>query len=99
MASGYKNSAGTDLDSIFYTSNGNAGALGFLNSSNKDLGNLYTSKNTYGTTVGYKNSAGTDIGNLRGVLIAPAGSVTATAGTNTEAYKAYSYSDDNEGSD
>ena len=99
MASGYKNSAGTDLDSIFYTSNGNAGALGFLNSSSKDLGNLYTSKNTYGTTVGYKNSAGTDIGNLRGVLVAPAGSITATAGTNTRSNKSYTYDDGNSSQD
>ena len=30
MASGYLNSAGTDLDSLFYTDNSNGGAIGFL---------------------------------------------------------------------
>lgn len=66
MASGYVNSAGTDLDNLFYTNNGNAGAVGYVTSSNQDLGNRYTNANTLGYSVGYQNSAGTDLGNLRG---------------------------------
>lgn len=66
MASGYVNSAGTDLDNLFYTSNSNGGAVGYVNSSNVDLGNKYFNGSTLGYGVGYANSAGTDLGYLRG---------------------------------
>lgn len=66
MTSGYRNPAGTDLDSLFYTNNGNAGALGFRISNGQDLGNKYTNGNILGYNVGYRNSAGTDLGFLRG---------------------------------
>lgn len=66
MTCGFMNSAGTDLDSLFYTNNGNAGAVGFQCSNGQDLGNRYTNANTLGYAVGYQNSAGTDLGNLRG---------------------------------
>lgn len=78
MASSFLNSAGTDLDSLFYVSNSNAGALGFLVSGGQDLGNRYIS-GSLGYNVGYKNSAGTDLGYLRGNLVAPEGSVSATS--------------------
>jgi hypothetical protein len=66
MASGFKNSAGTDLDSLFLTNNSNAGAIGFKVSGGQDLGNRYSNASPkLGQTTGYKNSAGTDLGNLR----------------------------------
>jgi hypothetical protein len=66
MASGFKNSAGTDLDSLFLTNNSNAGAIGFKVSGGQDLGNRYSNATPkLGQTTGYKNSAGTDLGNLR----------------------------------
>ncbi len=42
MTCGYQNSAGTDLDSLFYISNGNAGPVGFQSSNGQDLGNRYS---------------------------------------------------------
>ena len=66
MTSGYFNSAGTDLDNLFYTNNGNAGAVGFVEASGQDLGNRYTTASTLGYAVGLVNSAGTDLGYLRG---------------------------------
>lgn len=66
MTCGFLNSAGTDLDSLFYANNGNAGAIGFQCSNGQDLGNRFTNANTLGYAVGYQNSAGTDIGYLRG---------------------------------
>jgi len=71
MTCNYKNSAGTDLDSLFYTNNGNAGAIGFTVSNGQDLGNRYTNASKLNQTIGYKNSAGTDIGYLRGNIAAP----------------------------
>lgn len=66
MASNYKNSAGTDLDSLFLVNNSNAGAIGFKISDGADLGNRYSNASTkLNQTIGYKNSAGTDIGYLR----------------------------------
>lgn len=75
MTCNFKNSAGTDLDNLFYANYGNAGALGFKCSDGNDLGNRYIS-GSLGYNVGYKNSAGTDIGYLRGNLVAPSGSAT-----------------------
>ena len=72
MTCGYQNSAGTDLDNLFYINNGNAGALGFLVSNGQDLGNRYSNLSTLGYSVGYKNSAGTDLGYLRGSISSPA---------------------------
>lgn len=72
MASNYKNSAGTDLDNLFYIDNGNSGALGFRIPDGTDLGNRYTSMSTLGYSLGFLNSAGTDIGYLRGKLLPPA---------------------------
>ena len=66
MSVNYFNSAGTDLDNLFYTNNGNAGAVGFIEASGQDLGNRYTSASTLGYAVGLVNSAGTDLGYLRG---------------------------------
>lgn len=71
MTCGYQNSAGTDLDNLFYINNGNAGALGFQISNGQDLGNRYTNGSTLGYSVGYKNSAGTDLGYLRGNITIP----------------------------
>ena len=70
MASNYKNSAGTDLDSLFLVNNSNAGALGFKISDGTDLGNRYSNSSTLQQTIGYKNNAGTDIGYLRGKVSA-----------------------------
>lgn len=72
MTVNFKNSAGTDLDSLFYTDNSNGGVIGFLTSGGVDLGNKYTNKSTLGYNVGYKNSAGTDLGYLRGNATPPA---------------------------
>lgn len=64
MTCGYRNSAGTDLDSLFLVNNSNAGALGFITGGGQDLGNRFAT-GSLGYNVGYKNSAGTDIGYLR----------------------------------
>lgn len=66
MASNFRNSAGTDLDNLFYVKNSNLGAIGFRISDGTDLGNRYTNGQVLGYNVGYKNSAGTDLGYLRG---------------------------------
>jgi hypothetical protein len=66
MSVNFFNSAGTDLDNLFYTNNGNAGAVGFIEASGQDLGNRYTTVSTLGYAVGLVNSAGTDLGYLRG---------------------------------
>jgi hypothetical protein len=71
MTCNYRNSAGTDLDSLFYVENANPGALGFKTSDGTDLGNRFTSGATLGYSVGYQNSAGTDIGYLRGNVFVP----------------------------
>ena len=91
MTANYKNSAGTDLDNLFYTNNGNAGAIGFLVTDGQDLGNRYIS-GSLGYNVGYKNAAGTDLGFLRGNLVAP----TATA-ISTLTNEGCSYKQSNEG--
>ena len=66
MASNFKNSAGTDLDSLFLVNNQNAGAIGFTMSDGTDLGNRYSNASTkLNQTIGYKNNAGTDLGYLR----------------------------------
>lgn len=83
MASGFLDSAGTDLDSVFYTDNGNAGAIGFVTSGGQDLGNRYTKAATLGRNIGYKDSAGTDIGYLRGNLAAPTGTATPTVSSKS----------------
>lgn len=70
MSVNYFNSAGTDLDNLFYTNNGNAGAVGFIEASGQDLGNRYTNASTLGFNVGFVNSAGTDLGYLRGNYVA-----------------------------
>lgn len=69
MASNYRNSAGTDLDNLFYVNNSNLGAIGFKTSDGVDLGNRYANGEVLSYNVGYKNSAGTDIGYLRGKLV------------------------------
>lgn len=81
----YKNSSGTDLDSLFTVNNSNAGSIGFKTSDGTDLGNRFAS-GSLGTNIGYKNSAGTDIGYLRGKVVAPSGSLSlATSGpTSTQ---------------
>ena len=56
MTCGFLNSAGTDLDSLFYTNNGNAGAIGFQCSNGQDLGNRFTNVNTLGYAVGSKSN-------------------------------------------
>lgn len=71
MSVNYFNSAGTDLDNLFYTNNGNAGAVGFIEASGQDLGNRYTNASTLGYNVGFVNSAGTDLGYLRGSAVPP----------------------------
>ena len=73
MACGFRNSAGTDLDDLFYIDNSNGGAIGFQMSNGVDLGNRFTNKSTLGYNLGYKNPAGTDIGFLRGKLTPPTG--------------------------
>lgn len=85
MASNYRNSAGTDLDDVFYVNNSNAGALGFRLSDGQDLGNRYP-VGSLGYNVGYKNSAGTDIGYLRTKLVAPTATISvATSNLNKKA--------------
>lgn len=64
--SGFRNSAGTDLDGIFYTDWSNAGGIGFRQSDGNDLGNKYTISNVLGYAIGYRASDGTDLGYLRG---------------------------------
>lgn len=71
MTVGFCNAAGTDLDSLFYTDNSNAGAVGFLEPAGRDLGNRYTTASTLGYAVGLVNSAGTDLGYLRGSAVPP----------------------------
>lgn len=71
MSVNYFNSAGTDLDNLFYTNNGNAGDVGFIEASGQDLGNRYTNASTLGYNVGFVNSAGTDLGYLRGSAVPP----------------------------
>lgn len=71
MTVGFCNAAGTDLDSLFYTDNSNAGAVGFLEPAGQDLGNRYTTASTLGYAVGLVNSAGTDLGYLRGSGVPP----------------------------
>lgn len=71
MTVGFCNAAGTDLDSLFYTDNSNAGAVGFLEPAGQDLGNRYTTASTLGYAVGLVNSAGTDLGYLRGGAVPP----------------------------
>lgn len=90
MTCGYQNSAGTDLDNLFYINNGNAGALGFQVSNGQDLGNRYTNGSTLGYSVGYQNSAGTDLGYLRGNLTKP--TVSSNSLKNTVS-KTYTYTD------
>lgn len=71
MTCGFQTASGADLDDLFYTDNGNSGALGFRQSDGTDLGNKYTSAATLGYSVGYRNSAGTDLGYLRGDVPPP----------------------------
>lgn len=65
MAVGFRNSAGTELDALFYP--GNSGiTTGFKRSDGVDLGSLfmaYTTGAKQGAT-GFKNSAGTDFADL-----------------------------------
>lgn len=82
MTCGFRNSAGTDLDSLFYINNGNAGALGFRCSNGQDLGNRYTNSATLGYSVGFRNSAGTDLGLLRGSVASPTAVGVAGYGCN-----------------
>lgn len=77
MTVNFKNSAGTDLDSLFSITNTNAGALGFKEAGGQDLGNRFA-VGSLGTNVGYKNNAGTDIGYLRGKVVAPQATITLT---------------------
>lgn len=71
MTCGFRNAAGTDLDSLFYSDYGNSGALGFRQADGWDLGNKYTSAAGLGYSVGYRTASGTDIGYLRGNAGAP----------------------------
>lgn len=89
MTSNFLNSAGTDLDDVFYVNNSNAGALGFQLSNGQDLGNRYPS-GSLGYNVGYKNSAGTDIGYLRCKLVAPTASINVST-SNVNLYNSDSY--------
>lgn len=66
MTCGFRNAAGTDLESLFYSEYASPGALGFRKSNGYDLGNQFTNKTTLGYSVGYKNHTGTDMGFLRG---------------------------------
>lgn len=70
MASGYLTNSGADLDTLFYSSNTNAGALGYIDPMGRDLGNVYPS-GSLGYKVGYANREGTDIGYLRSSVQAP----------------------------
>lgn len=71
MGVNFRNPAGTDLDSLFYISNNNAGGIGFRASNGQDLGNRYTNASKLNYSVGYRNSAGTDLGYLRGKTCPP----------------------------
>jgi hypothetical protein len=87
MTSNYRNSAGTDLDSLFLVNNSNAGAIGFKISDGTDLGNRYSNASTkLNQTIGFKNSAGTDIGYLRSNKT-PTSSGNITVSYNTRNYK------------
>ena len=83
MAVYYYNSAGSDLDTLFYTDNGNAGALGFLAPNGQDLGNRYVNT-SLGYNVGYLNSAGTDLGYLRGYMSDPSGATNSLTLTRVQ---------------
>lgn len=95
MTSYYYNSAGTDLDSIFYSDNSSVGALGYYNSSGTDLGNKYAS-GSLGYGVGYYNSAGTDIGYLRGALVAISLKSYGMTASSISAGHSFTYSSDGE---
>lgn len=82
MASNFLNSAGTDLDNVFFINNSNAGALGFQVSNGQDLGNRYPS-GSMGYNVGYQNNAGTDIGYLRSDCFVPVYTSHNVSGANT----------------
>ena len=90
MTSNYRNSAGTDLDNLFYINNANLGAIGFKMSDGVDLGNRYANDQVLGYNVGYKNSAGTDIGYLRGQR-KPYTHILTVDEINMAFYKMYGY--------
>lgn len=71
MASGFLNSAGTDLDDIFAVTNDGKDSLGLVASDGKDLGIRYSSETALGYSVGILSAQGTDIGYLRGASISP----------------------------
>lgn len=79
MTSGFRFN-GTDLDNLFYTDNGNAGALGFKVNGGTDLGNRYTNASTLNSAVGFRYQ-GKDIGYLRGKITGA--SVTGGSGAFT----------------
>lgn len=68
MTCGFRNSAGTDLENVFYSDYRNAGSLGFRKSDGFDLGNQFCASTVLGYSVGYKSSSGTDLGFLRGAV-------------------------------
>ena len=78
MTSGYRNSAGTDLDNLFLVNDSGLGAVGFLTSSGTDIGNRYRG-GSLGYSVGYRDMSGTDLGSLRGTLAPPRGSASIRA--------------------
>jgi hypothetical protein len=76
ITTGYANSAGTDLGSIFAVSSGGPQITNYKNSTNTDLGALFFNQ-TGGTTItGYKTSTGTDLGSL--FALAPVASIYKT---------------------
>lgn len=87
MTCGFRTSAGTDLDDLFYSDYKNPGALGFKQSDGWDLGNKYTDAAALGYSVGYKASSGTDIGYLRGSMFIPSIRPEATVAEATELYR------------
>lgn len=95
MTCNFRNSAGTDLDSLFTVNNGNAGAIGFKISDGTDLGNRFAS-GSLGYNVGYKNSAGTDIGYLRGKVVAPSISGLSVSFINKQTSTGSQYDDTDE---
>ena len=99
MASNYQNSAGTDLDNLFYIDNKNAGAIGFQIPDGQDLGNRYSAASTLGYALGYQNSAGTDIGFLRGKLVAPSNPSISLTRPKYDRNGGYSYEDYEETTD
>lgn len=65
MATGFKNSGGADLDTLF--TSGNSGlTTGFKNSGGTDLGALFAAyvSGAKVSTTGFKNSSGTDFADL-----------------------------------